>query len=182
VMPATAGRLRAMLGIQEQEQWVGLRPGTLQEGTRLGEVEPLFPRMERSVEELRNPSAEPARSPLKEASVQPPSDDRISMDDFLKVDLRVAKVLAAERVAGARKLLKLQIDLGSERRTIVAGIAEAYEPDVLVGRCIVVVANLKPARLMGVESNGMLLAASPDDGRPILIGIDQEPPLGTRVR
>ena len=181
VMPATASRLRAMLGIQ-QESWVGLRPGTLPEGSRLGPVEPLFPRMEHSVEELRDQSAGSTQPPVEPLPAAAPVDNRISIDDFLKVDLRVAKVLAAERVAGARKLVKLQIDLGSEQRTIVAGIAEAYEPDVLVGRSIVIVANLKPARLMGIESNGMLLAASPEGGRPMLIGIDQDPPPGTRVR
>jgi methionyl-tRNA synthetase len=182
VMPATASRLREMLGLARAESWVDLQAGTLQEGSRLGPVQPLFPRMEYSVEELRNQSAGPAPSPSGEVPAPPPADNRIAMDEFLKVELRVAKVLAAERVAGARKLLKMQIDLGSEQRTIVAGIAEAYEPEALVGRSIVVVANLKPARLMGVESNGMLLAATGADGRPMLIGIDQEPPPGTRVR
>jgi methionyl-tRNA synthetase len=181
VMPATAGRLRGMLGLGE-EGWVDLRPGSLQGGSRLGPVEPLFPRMEHSVDELKNEPAgsAPAAPPPAPAPVQ--ADDRLSIDEFLKVDLRVARVLAAERVAGARKLLKLEIDLGSEQRTIVAGIAEAYEPEALVGRSIVVVANLKPARLRGIESNGMLLAASPDGGLPVLVGLDQPAAPGTRVR
>ena len=100
----------------------------------------------------------------------------------MKVELRVAKVLAAERVPKSSKLLKLQVDTGADQRTIVAGIAEAYEPDALVGRSVVIVANLKPAKLMGVESNGMVLAASPDGGKPLLIGLDGETAQGTRVR
>jgi len=107
-------------------------------------------------------------------------DNRISIDDFMKVELRVAKILAAEAVPKSKKLLKLQVDLGSEQRTIVAGIAEAYNPDTLVGRTIVVVANLRPAKLMGIESNGMVLAASSDAGNPILLTVEAEP--GWRVR
>ena len=108
--------------------------------------------------------------------------DRISIDDFMKVELRVAKVLAAERVPKSKKLLKLQVDVGTEQRTIVAGIAEAYEPEALVGRTIVIVFNLKPAKLMGIESNGMVLAASPEGGKPMLLSFDEPPPPGTRVR
>jgi methionyl-tRNA synthetase len=111
-----------------------------------------------------------------------PTSDRITIDDFMKVDLRVAKVLAAEKVPNSRKLVKLSIDLGSEQRTLVAGIAESYEPEALVGRTIVMVFNLKPAKLMGIESNGMVLAASPEGGKPTLVGFDQEVAPGTRVR
>jgi len=100
----------------------------------------------------------------------------------MKVDLRVARVLAAERVPNSKKLMKLSIDLGTEQRTIVAGIAEAYEADALVGRHVAIVANLKPAKLMGIESNGMILAASPDGGRPTLVAFDEQPAPGTRVR
>lgn len=125
----------------------------------------------------------PATTP---ASTTPASsatpNDRISIDDFMKVDLRTAKVLAAEKVPNSRKLVKLSIDVGTEQRTLVAGIAEAYEPEQLVGRTIVMVFNLKPAKLMGIESNGMVLAASPDGGKPILLGFDQEIPPGVRVR
>ena len=108
--------------------------------------------------------------------------ERISIDDFMKVELRVAKVLAAERVPKSKKLLKLQVDVGTEQRTIVAGIAEAYEPEALVGRTVVIVFNLKPAKLMGIESNGMVLAASPDGGKPMSVGFDEPPAPGTRVR
>jgi methionyl-tRNA synthetase len=100
----------------------------------------------------------------------------------MRVELRTAKVLAAEKVPNSRKLIKLSIDVGTEQRTLVAGIAEAYEPEALVGRTIVMVFNLKPAKLMGIESNGMVLAASPDGGKPALVGLDQEIPPGTRVR
>jgi methionyl-tRNA synthetase len=106
---------------------------------------------------------------------------QITINEFMNVDLRVAKVLGAERVEGTDKLMKLQIDLGSEQRQLVAGIAQVYEPDALVGKQIVVVANLKPARLRGVESQGMLLAAD-SAGRPIVATFEEEVPLGTRVR
>jgi methionyl-tRNA synthetase len=98
------------------------------------------------------------------------------------VELRVAKVLAAERVPKSKKLLKLSVDVGTEQRTIVAGIAEAYEPEALVGRTIVIVFNLQPATLMGVESNGMVLAASPEGGKPVLLSFENPPPPGARVR
>ena len=117
-------------------------------------------------------------SPQQPAAEAP----KITIDDFMKVDLRVAKVLAAERVPKSKKLIKLTLDLGSEQRTLAAGIAEAYEPEALVGRHVVIVANLAPRTLMGIESNGMVLAASPEGGKPILIGFDQVPEPGSRVR
>jgi methionyl-tRNA synthetase len=123
-----------------------------------------------------------ADKPSAPAPAPSSSDAKISIDDFMKVDLRVAKVLAAEKVPNSRKLVKLSIDVGTEQRTLVAGIAEAYEPEALVGRTIVMVFNLKPAKLMGIESNGMVLAASPDGGKPTLVGFDVEVPPGTRVR
>jgi methionyl-tRNA synthetase len=100
----------------------------------------------------------------------------------MKVELRTAKVLEAEAVPKSKKLIKLTVDTGGDRRTIVAGIAEAYQPEQLVGRTIVIVANLKPAKLMGIESNGMVLAGSPDGGTPTLVGFDQDVPPGARVR
>ena len=109
-------------------------------------------------------------------------DNRITIDDFLKVDLRVAKVLTAEKVPNSRKLMKLSIDVGTEQRTLVAGIAEAYEPEQLVGRTVGIVFNLKPAKLMGIESNGMILAASPDGGKPVLVAFDGDIAPGSRIR
>jgi methionyl-tRNA synthetase len=128
------------------------------------------------------PSSQPAPPPDVTVAATPDAGDRISIDDFMKVELRVARVLEAERVPKSSRLLKLQVDAGTERRTIVAGIAEAYEPEALVGRTVVIVFNLKPAKLMGVESNGMVLAAGPQGGRPVLVGFDEPPVPGTRVR
>jgi methionyl-tRNA synthetase len=137
------------------------------------------------VDETKNTTPAPATPPAASAAPAAPAAtgaDKISIDDFMKVDLRVAKVLAAEKVPNSRKLVKLSIDVGTEQRTLVAGIAEAYEPEQLVGRTIVMVFNLKPAKLMGIESNGMVLAASTDGGKPILVSFDQDVPLGARVR
>ncbi|MGH9173153.1 MAG: methionine--tRNA ligase subunit beta, partial [Vicinamibacterales bacterium] len=118
---------------------------------------------------------------VTQAAAPTAADDHISIEDFLKVELRVAKVVEAERVPKSKRLMKMSIDVGTERRTIVAGIAEAYEPEALVGKTVVIVANLKPATLMGIESNGMVLAASPDGGMPIVIDAEPAAP-GTRVR
>jgi len=130
------------------------------------------------------PAAAPAvpTAPAAPAAPAVAPDTRISIDEFMKIDLRVARVTAAERVPNSKKLIKLSIDLGTEQRTVVAGIAEAYEPDALVGRHVAIVANLKPAKLMGIESNGMVLAASPDGGKPMLVAFDAPPAPGTRVR
>jgi methionyl-tRNA synthetase len=125
------------------------------------------------------PATAPTATPAPAAV---PADNRISIDEFMKIDLRVARVTAAERVPNSKKLMKLSIDLGTEQRTVVAGIAEAYEADALVGRHVAIVANLKPAKLMGIESNGMVLAASPDGGKPLLVAFDTPPAPGTRVR
>src|SRR5262249_35062230 len=155
-------------------------------------INPLFPRIEHSVEELRKmaadtnegaPSAVPASTtsaPATEAAASPatgavPADvvpAKISIDEFMKVELRVAKVLAAERVPKSTRLLRLKVDTGVDQRTIVAGIAEAYEPETLIGRSIAVVFNLKPAKLMGIESNGMVLCASPEGGKPQIVTFD----------
>jgi len=195
VMPGAAARIRQMLGVPE-EPWTGLKAGTLRAGTLLGTIEPLFPRIEKTLEELRamadtvtpppdqTPAAAPAApaAPPVVAGAAPTPDGRLSIDEFMKVELRVAKVLEAEAVPKSKKLLKLRIDVGTEQRTIVAGIAEAYQPDQLVGRSIVIVANLKPAKLMGIESNGMVLAASVEGGLPNLLAVDPSMPPGTRVR
>jgi methionyl-tRNA synthetase len=191
VMPDTTTRIRAMLGVPG-ETWQGLKTGTLAAGTRLGSINPLFPRIDQTVEELRTMATDdkptPAAPPPPAAPTAPPAPaqttegSRISIDDFMKVELRTAKVLAAERVPNSKKLIKMNIDVGTEQRTIVAGIAEAYEPESLVGRTVVIVFNLKPAKLMGIESNGMVLAASPDGGKPTVVGFDQDVPPGTRVR
>ena len=127
------------------------------------------------------PATTPA-TPATTSAAAPAEPARIAIDDFMKVELRVAKVLTAERVPKSNKLLKLHVDVGTEQRTLVAGIAEAYEPEAIVGRTVVIVFNLKPAKLMGIESNGMVLAASPEGGKPTLLGFDEPPAPGTRVR
>jgi methionyl-tRNA synthetase len=111
----------------------------------------------------------------------PPPDGLISIDDFAKVHLRCAKVLVCERHPNAEKLLRLEVDMGGETRQLVAGIASAYQPEDLVGRTIIVVANLKPAKLRGLESQGMLLAATGPDGVPHVLGPDGEVPPGSKV-
>ena len=204
VMPETAARIRRILGIG-RETWVGLKPGTLVSGTTLGPVEPLFPRIEQTLEELRamttgsNPTntadtnapaeatttAPPAPQPTVAAAAATPvpaDDSRITIDDFMKVELRAAKILEAEAVPKSKKLIKLRVDVGSEQRTILAGIAEAYQPADLINRMVVVVANLKPAKLMGIESNGMLLAASSEGGKPTLVAVPEGVEPGWRVR
>jgi methionyl-tRNA synthetase len=118
----------------------------------------------------------PAASPTSE-------NQFISIDDFVKVDLRVAQILVAERIPKADKLLRLEVDLGYEKRQILAGIAQYYEPEKLIGRKIVIVANLAPRKMRGLESNGMLLAASlPTDGAPVLAGFLEDVPLGARLK
>lgn len=124
-------------------------------------------------------------SATQPAPVKPPAaipDGKISIDDFAKVELRVAQVKTAERVKGADKLLRLEVDLGTEVRQLVAGIAEAYEPETLIGRKVVIVANLAPRKLRGLESNGMIVAASPEGGKPVLASFLEDVPVGTRLK
>lgn len=106
----------------------------------------------------------------------------ISIDEFARLDLRVAEITAAEAVSGADKLLKLQVDVGGDRRQVVAGIAKHYRPEELVGKRIVFVANLKPAKLRGVLSEGMLLAASDDEGSLVLVTPEAPIKPGSRVK
>src|ERR1043166_2559812 len=171
-------------------------PGGLAAGGASGKIDQLFPRIELTVEELRstNVSEQPPNQPTLSNQPNPnqlnpetpknpaPGDGRITIDEFLKIDLRVAKVLAAEKVPNSRKLMKLSIDVGTEQRTLVAGIAEAYEPEQLVGKTVGIVFNLKPAKLMGIESNGMILAASPEGGKPVLVSFDGTVPPRSRIR
>lgn len=107
--------------------------------------------------------------------------EEISYDEFMKLEMRLAKIASAERVEGATKLLKLTVDMGSEQRQVVAGIAEWYPPESLVGKTIVVLANLKPRAIRGVESKGMLLAADVD-GKAVLLTVDGDAPPGAPIR
>jgi len=108
--------------------------------------------------------------------------DRISIDDFAKVELRVAQIKVAERVPKADKLLRLEVDLGTETRQILAGIAESYAPESLIGRKVVIVANLAPRKLRGLESNGMIVAASTADGKAILAGFLEDVEIGAKLK
>jgi methionyl-tRNA synthetase len=139
------------------------------------------------------PAATPAGSgaqagqPATQAAAGPPKaaatpDGKITIDDFTKVELRVGVVKLAEKVKGADKLLRLEVDIGTEVRQVVAGIAEAYAPESLVGRKVVIVANLAPRKLRGLESNGMIVAASVGDGKPVLAGFLEDVPIGARLK
>lgn len=106
----------------------------------------------------------------------------INIEDFSKIELKIGKIESAERVVGSEKLIKMLVDIGSEKRQVLAGIGKAYEPDVLVGREIVVIANLEPRMMMGMESQGMLLAATNEDGLPVFITPEKEVPPGSGIR
>lgn len=106
----------------------------------------------------------------------------ITIEDFAKVDLRTARVLEARKIEGSNKLIVMKVDIGDEVRQIVAGIGKVYSPEELIGKTIVVVTNLQPARLMGVESQGMLLAASDDEGRLSILTTEREVKTGSRVK
>ena len=202
IMPQSAAEILRRVGESKRASDIRLTEARWrQEGERvIAKADALWPRSDTTqrstrVEETKNvsagqghpapPSPTPApekAAPAATSAAPSASDNRISIDDFMKVELRTAKVLTAERVPSSKKLIKLSVDVGAEQRTLVAGIAEAYEPEALVGRTVVMVFNLKPAKLMGIESNGMVLAASPDGGKPTLVGFDQEISPGTRVR
>jgi len=208
VMPDATAKIWIQLGLGDIKKFdlSTLRWGQLHLGTKLGEIQAVFPRADKSavermhkMEEQKNGSAvvappeaasvpatqavavkaEPAAG-AKPAAVIP--DGKISIDDFAKVELRVALVKTAERVKGADKLLRIEVDLGTEVRQLVAGIAEAYEPETLIGRKVVIVANLSPRKLRGLESNGMIVAASPEGGKPVLAGFLEDVPIGTRLK
>jgi methionyl-tRNA synthetase len=185
VMPRAAVRVYRMLGLLGLPAAEDLRPNVLTPGAPLGALEPLFPRLERTDKEKEKPVSDTTPPPPAAGhatqGAPPAAGDRIDISEFARVELRVARITAAEKVAGSKKLVKLQVDLGEEQRQLVAGIAETYAPEALVGRTVVVVANLKPAKLMGVESNGMVLAASVD-GKAVLCTFDTEVAPGTRVK
>ncbi len=172
-MPGSAKKIMEQIGIADMtgqnfdsiRSWGGLRPGSA-----LSRGEALFPRVEFKKEEKME-EKKPEMAAVKA---------EIGYEDFEKVDLRVAKVLAAEAVPKSNKLLKLKIDVGEER-TIVAGIGKDYKPEEIVGKSIVVVVNLKPTKLMGVESHGMLLATDTEAGLT-LVSFDRDPKTGAKVR
>jgi methionyl-tRNA synthetase len=133
------------------------------------------------VTESSIPPQPTAATPTLPTTPEPPAPSQISIDEFMKIQLKTAKVLSAERVPKSEKLIKLQVSLGTEQRQIVAGIGKKYEPNTLIGKTIVIVANLKPAKLMGIESQGMVLAAGDADVRGLLTVLEEVDP-GTKVK
>jgi methionyl-tRNA synthetase len=202
VIPDSTARIWTQLGLGDIAKFdlKGLKWGQLHLGTKLGEVQPVFPRADKSsVERMQKMEEQgrPASTAVAEAKpdtveAPPPAvvakasaatpDGKIGIDDFAKVELRVGLVKVAEKVKNADKLLRLEVDIGSEVRQIVAGIAEAYAPETLVGRKVVIVANLAPRKLRGLESNGMIVAASLEGGQPVLAGFLEEVPVGARLK
>jgi methionyl-tRNA synthetase len=204
VMPDATAKIWAQLGLGDIRKFdLGeLQWGQLHLGTKLGDVQAVFPRADKSaIERMQNMEeksasvgtgalpVQPSEATQPAAGTPPPAkpataipDGKITIDDFAKVELRVAQVKTAERVKGADKLLRLEVDLGTEVRQLVAGIAEAYEPETLIGRKVVIVANLAPRKLRGLESNGMIVAAAPEGGKPVLAGFLEDVPVGTRLK
>lgn len=141
-----------------------------------------------AVEDVKTPETQPSipQPPAAPVAAQQPAaatdGAKISIDDFAKVELRVGVVKVAERVPKADKLLRLEIDIGTEVRQVVAGIAEAYAPETLIGRKVVIVANLAPRKLRGLESNGMIVAASLEGGKPVLASFLEDVPIGARLK
>ena len=182
-LPDAARKIREALGRSEPPALEAAVVGQLSTVPRVSKISGLFPRID-----TKTPRSGPLPKGERESSTLSPGgrgqgegSRKIPITDFQKVELRVAEVLAAERVAKSRKLLKLTIRVGEETRTLVAGVAEHYEPENLVGRKVVVVANLEPATLMGVESNGMVLAAE-HEGTLSLLTLDKDLPSGAKVK
>jgi len=176
-----------------------LRWGQITAGVQLGKAQALFPRvdkaeaierMEAMANEEQNPQAVPAPAPAAAsatsssgAAAAPAASEKIGIEDFAKVEMRVGQIKTAERIVGADKLLKLTVDIGTEIRQICAGIAQYYEPEALIGRKVAVVTNLAPRKLRGVESNGMIIAASVGpEGRPVLAGFHEDVEVGARLK
>jgi methionyl-tRNA synthetase len=201
IIPRTAAEVLARVGAPKRVEELSradLAWGLLPLEAPLAPSAPLFPRAdakayfekketavtdsEKTAPAAETPAAPAASTPDKAtqaAPAPPPSDAKIAIDDFLKLDLRVGEVLAAEKVEKSKKLMKMTIRIGEEVRTVVGGIAAAYTAEQLVGRKLVVVANLAPAKLMGIESNGMILAATlPATGEPSLLAVDPSVPSG----
>lgn len=181
-VPVTAPKIYEQLGLGKQESFFMADAvwGKLATGTKVQKGEPLFPRIEVTeagetvIAATKKTAAKaikaeaPKAEAKKEAKPAAAAAGEISIDDFAKIDLRVATVIAAERVPKTDKLIKLQVKIGNEERTIVSGIAQHYEPENLIGKNVIVIANLKPAKLRGIESRGMVLAASDGEGNLVL--------------
>jgi methionyl-tRNA synthetase len=191
VLPQTAAKVWRMLGMEQPiggVRFETLASTKLSAGQKVEPVAPLFPRVDAKPAIERMQELE-QKETLRQAALTgkkvdlAPLAEQITIDDFVKVDLRVGEIKFAELVKGADKLLHMKIDIGEpEPRTIVAGIAKAYTPEQLVGRKVVIVANLAPRKLRGIESRGMIVAASLDDSSPVLAGFLEDVPVGARLK
>jgi methionyl-tRNA synthetase len=198
VLPESTSRIWPLLGQAGHvgaQELDGLRWGQLKPGTPLRKSQALFPRIEKTeaierMEAMENepqkPAAAPTSAPAPSAAAAAPqaAPEKIGIEDFAKIEMRVGQIKTAERIVGADKLLKLTVDIGTEIRQICAGIAQYYEPEKLIGRKVAVVVNLAPRKLRGVESNGMIMAASVGpEGRPVLAGFpDEDVEIGARLK
>ena len=199
VMPEASQAIWNQLGLEGSPAKlnpVELKWGDLKEGAKIGEIQPVFPRLDKGkiMSEINAPAQpEPPEAPQPPEAPTPHATEAdavvgvasyIEIDDFAKVDLRVGQVLSAERIPKADKLLLLKVDLAEEQpRQILAGIAQYYEPEKLVGRKVVIVANLKPRKLRGYESQGMVVAASyGEEGRPVIATFTEDVPNGARLK
>ncbi|HZL56290.1 MAG TPA: methionine--tRNA ligase [Bryobacteraceae bacterium] len=191
ILPESTAKIWEQLGMTdslEKMELARLDWGQLAPERKIGLIAPVFPRIDaksaiermRELEQLETErQAKILGREFNSADVTP----KITIEDFTKVDLRVGQVISAEPVKGADKLLHMKVDIGEDRpRTIVAGIAEAYKPEQMVGRKVVIVANLQPRKLRGIESNGMIVAASPEGGKPVLVGFSEDIPVGARLK
>ena len=195
VIPDATAKIWVQMGLGDIKKLAlsDLGWGQLQLATKLGDIQPVFPRadktaierMQKMEEEQRGPVAETPAAPAQANAPQlapAATNEKISIEDFAKIELRVGLVKVAERVPKADKLLRLEIDIGTEVRQVLAGIAEAYAPETLIGRKVVIVANLAPRKLRGMESNGMIVAASLEGGKPVLAGFLEDVPAGARLK
>ncbi|HOQ00102.1 MAG TPA: methionine--tRNA ligase [Acetivibrio clariflavus] len=191
-MPETPEKIWQQLGIEDKSilEWENSKNwGLYPVGAKVNKGDVIFPRIDikKEMEELEKLTAQQAESKEQKDEAKKQKEDKnssdgyITIEDFAKIDLRVAKVLEAEKVEGADKLLKLKLEVGEEIRQVVSGIAKHYSPDELVGKYVILVANLKPAKLKGIESQGMILAAA-DDKELVLATLDKAIDSGTKVR
>jgi methionyl-tRNA synthetase len=189
VMPEASRAMWRQLGLEGGPDKVDpstLKWGALEAGTTIRDIQPVFPRLDKAqvLSEIKSPFPPPSATEVVASPKAEGVTTFIEIDDFAKVDLRVGQVLSAERVPKADKLLLLKIDLGEEQpRQVLAGIAQYYEPEKLIGRKVVVVANLKPRKLRGFESQGMVVAASyGEEGRPVIATFTEDVPNGARLK
>ncbi|HLR51955.1 MAG TPA: methionine--tRNA ligase [Candidatus Avamphibacillus sp.] len=175
------------LGIKDkkQQEWDQVyKFGIIPAGTKVEKGNPLFPRLDVKieVEAIKNMMQKTSAPKKEKKEAKETSSDEISFDEFMKIDMRVAEIVKAEKVKKADKLLKLQLDLGKEKRQVVSGIAKYYQPEELVGRKVICVTNLKPVKLRGEMSEGMVLAGEDEEGNLSLASVDQTLPNGSVVK